>query len=110
MTTPTMFEGKTFNILVGFPPGRPHDLEAHVFARHLRKYLPGHPRVLVQNMPAREAWDVLPSLQPRQAGRSGGGHFPPGAFIRQIVQQDGEARGHAWKNRLINPRLCLCQF
>ena len=45
------FQGKTFRILVGYPPGGGHDLEARVMARHLGKYIPGNPSVIVQNMP-----------------------------------------------------------
>ncbi|NIO06885.1 MAG: hypothetical protein GTO40_02430 [Deltaproteobacteria bacterium] len=47
----TSFKGKTVRILVGFSPGGGHDLEARIFARHLPKYLPGNPNVIVQNMP-----------------------------------------------------------
>ena len=47
----TSFAGKTVRILVGFSPGGGHDLEARIFARHIRKYLPGNPNVIVQNMP-----------------------------------------------------------
>ncbi len=44
-------EAKTVRILVGFPPGGSHDLEARVLARHVGKYLPGNPSIIVQNMP-----------------------------------------------------------
>jgi hypothetical protein len=47
----TSFAGKTVRILVGFSPGGGHDLEARIFARHISKYLPGNPNVIVQNMP-----------------------------------------------------------
>jgi tripartite-type tricarboxylate transporter receptor subunit TctC len=83
------FEGKTFAILVGFPPGGPHDLEARVFARHLRKYLPGQPRVLVQNMPGAGGMIMFSHLYSR--AKPDGltvGIFPPGAFTRQILQED----------------------
>jgi tripartite-type tricarboxylate transporter receptor subunit TctC len=45
------FEGKTIRILIGYPPGGGHDLEARVMARTLPKYLPGKPSIIVQNMP-----------------------------------------------------------
>lgn len=85
------FEGKTFTILVGFPPGGPHDLEARVFGRHLRKYLPGHPRVLVQNMPGAGGMIMFSHLFSR--AKPDGltvGIFPPGAFIRQLLQEDAK--------------------
>ncbi len=45
------FKGKSIRILIGYPPGGGHDLEARVMARHLSKYIPGKPRIIVQNMP-----------------------------------------------------------
>lgn len=37
-------------MIVGFSPGGGHDLYARVLARHLGKYLPGAPTVVVENM------------------------------------------------------------
>ncbi len=45
------FAGKTIRILIGYPPGGGHDLEARVMARYLGKYLSGKPSIIVQNMP-----------------------------------------------------------
>jgi tripartite-type tricarboxylate transporter receptor subunit TctC len=38
-------------VIVGVPPGGAYDLEARLVGRLLPKYLPGHPPVIVQNMP-----------------------------------------------------------
>jgi tripartite-type tricarboxylate transporter receptor subunit TctC len=43
--------GKTVTISVGFGPGGGYDLYARVLARHLGRHLPGHPTVVVSNMP-----------------------------------------------------------
>ena len=43
--------GKTVTIAVGFGPGGGYDLYARVLARHLGRHLPGHPAVVVSNMP-----------------------------------------------------------
>src|SRR5882762_5405256 len=43
--------GKTVTIYVGFGPGGGYDLYARVLARHLGRHLPGHPTVVVANMP-----------------------------------------------------------
>ncbi len=43
--------GKTVTISVGFGPGGGYDLYARVLARHLGRHLPGHPAVVVSNMP-----------------------------------------------------------
>ena len=42
---------KNIRILIGYPPGGGHDIEARVMARYLGKYLPGNPKIIVQNMP-----------------------------------------------------------
>jgi tripartite-type tricarboxylate transporter receptor subunit TctC len=46
------FEGKTITIYVGAPPGGGFDLNARIVARHLGEHIPGHPTVIVSNMPA----------------------------------------------------------
>ncbi len=45
------FAGRTVTILVGNPPGGGYDRFARLVARHLPRYLPGSPAVVVQNMP-----------------------------------------------------------
>jgi tripartite-type tricarboxylate transporter receptor subunit TctC len=47
----TSYEGKTITIVVGFKAGGGYDRTARILARHLPKYLPGKPNVIVQNMP-----------------------------------------------------------
>ena len=49
--TAAQFEGKTVTIVVGFKTGGGYDRTARILARHLPKYLPGKPNVIVQNMP-----------------------------------------------------------
>lgn len=44
------YAGKTVRIMAGFAPGGTIDLSARLFARHLPKYIPGNPSVIVQNM------------------------------------------------------------
>lgn len=44
------FAGRTVNLVVGFPPGGGYDRLARTVARHLPKYLPGSPTVVVQNI------------------------------------------------------------
>jgi tripartite-type tricarboxylate transporter receptor subunit TctC len=48
---PATFEGKTITIVVGFKSGGGYDRTARILARHIPKYLPGKPNVIVQNMP-----------------------------------------------------------
>ncbi len=43
--------GRTVQVIVGFGAGGGFDLWGRLVARHLGRHLPGHPTVLVQNMP-----------------------------------------------------------
>jgi tripartite-type tricarboxylate transporter receptor subunit TctC len=45
------YRGRTIRIVVGFGPGGGYDSNARLLARFIGQYLPGGPRVLVQNMP-----------------------------------------------------------
>ena len=45
------FQGKTVTLVVGYKAGGGYDATARLLARHLPKYLPGKPTVIVQNMP-----------------------------------------------------------
>src|SRR2546426_4497590 len=45
------YQGKTVTIIVGYKAGGGSDTTARVLARHLPKYLPGKPTIIVQNMP-----------------------------------------------------------
>jgi hypothetical protein len=68
------FEGERIKILVGFPPAGGHDLEARLIARHLPKYLPGKPSIIVQNMP-------------------GAGGMIMGAYVYNRTKPDGTSIG-----------------
>jgi tripartite-type tricarboxylate transporter receptor subunit TctC len=45
------YKDKTVNILVGYGAGGGYDLYARIVAQFLGKHIPGHPTVIVQNMP-----------------------------------------------------------
>ena len=46
----SFYEGKTVNVVIGATGGS-LELAARIVTRHLGKYLPGHPNVVLQNMP-----------------------------------------------------------
>jgi tripartite-type tricarboxylate transporter receptor subunit TctC len=45
------YQGKTVRIVVGFSAGGGYDQYSRLIARHLSKYIPGNPAVIVDNMP-----------------------------------------------------------
>jgi tripartite-type tricarboxylate transporter receptor subunit TctC len=45
------YEGKVATIVVGFTPGGTYDQMARLYARHMARFLPGKPTIVVQNMP-----------------------------------------------------------
>src|SRR6185503_5263924 len=45
------YKDKTIRIIVGFTSGGLYDQYARLLARHMGKYLPGNPEIIVQNMP-----------------------------------------------------------
>ena len=45
------FAGKTVYILIGYGPGGANDVWGRTIAKHLGNHIPGHPRVIVQNVP-----------------------------------------------------------
>jgi tripartite-type tricarboxylate transporter receptor subunit TctC len=44
------YKGKTVKILIGHSVGGGYDLYARLLARHLQKYIPGHPTIVAQSM------------------------------------------------------------
>lgn len=45
------YHGRVVNVVVGFSPGGGYDAYARLLARRLGHHIPGHPTVVVQNMP-----------------------------------------------------------
>ena len=44
------YKGKSVNIVVGHEPATGFDIYARVLARHMSRYIPGNPSIIVQNM------------------------------------------------------------
>lgn len=45
------YKGKQIRLIVGFNVGNDYDLAARFLAKYMTKHLPGHPTIVVQNMP-----------------------------------------------------------
>ncbi len=59
------YRGKTITILVGFSPGGGFDLNARLLARHLGRFIPGRPDVVVSNMSGGSSLTALQYLDTR---------------------------------------------
>jgi len=44
------YQGKTLTVIVGYAPGGGVDASARAITRHLGRFIPGHPAIVVQNM------------------------------------------------------------
>src|ERR1700748_1064882 len=45
------YQGKTLTLVVGYAVGGGYDIYGRLLARHLAAHIPGHPNIVVQNMP-----------------------------------------------------------
>jgi tripartite-type tricarboxylate transporter receptor subunit TctC len=70
----TSFAGRTVTIHIGYGPGGGYDLYGRVLSRHLGRHLPGHPSVVVANMP-------------------GAGSIRAANYVYGVAPKDGTALG-----------------
>jgi tripartite-type tricarboxylate transporter receptor subunit TctC len=84
------YEGKTIRIIVGFSPGGGYDALARMLSRHMPKYIPRQPTILVENMTG--AGSLLADNHIYKVARPDGltmGHFSGGFAFNQIMGQPG---------------------
>jgi tripartite-type tricarboxylate transporter receptor subunit TctC len=68
------YQGRQINLVVGYGPGGGYDLTARLLARHIGRFIPGHPSVVVQNMPGAgslRAANWLVEAAPKDGGTIG---------------------------------------
>ena len=84
------FEGKTIRIIVGFTPGGGFDAHSRAIARHMGKYIPGNPTVVVDNMTG-AGGIVHANYMSKQAKPDGLtiGNNIGGLFLQQIMGAKG---------------------
>ncbi len=83
------YKDKTVTIIVGFSPGGGYDLNARTLARFLPEHIPGHPRVIVQNMPGAGSLVAVRSLELKQP-KDGTVMvtFEPGVITQSLTQPE----------------------
>ncbi|MBM4298755.1 MAG: hypothetical protein FJ143_13540, partial [Deltaproteobacteria bacterium] len=80
------FKGKTVTVLVGTAAGGGFDTYSRMMARHLGKYLPGSPSVVVQNMPGAGQLIAANHLYNRSAPDGLTiGHFSGSVIFRHVL-------------------------
>jgi tripartite-type tricarboxylate transporter receptor subunit TctC len=84
------FEGKTIRIIVGLSAGGGYDLYARTMARHMNKYIPGKPTIIVENMPG--GGTMIAANYVYNVAKPDGltiGHFAGALFTNQVLKQPG---------------------
>jgi tripartite-type tricarboxylate transporter receptor subunit TctC len=84
------YEGKTIRIIVGFTAGGGYDTYTRTISRHMGKHIPGHPSLMVENMPG--AGSMISANYTYKAAKPDGltiGHFIGGLFLQQILEKPG---------------------
>lgn len=84
------YQGKTIRIIVGYSPGGGYDALARMLSRHMGKYIPGHPAIMVDNMAG--AGSLLSANYIYKVAKPDGltmGHFSGGFAYSQVAGQPG---------------------
>lgn len=84
------YEGRTIRIIVGYSPGGGYDAYSRLIARHLGKHIPGHPTVVVDNMPG--AGSLIAANHIFRVAKPDGltvANFNGGHFFGQLFGQAG---------------------
>jgi tripartite-type tricarboxylate transporter receptor subunit TctC len=86
----SLYEGKTITIIVGYKPGGGYDRYARLIGKHLPKYIPGSPGVIIQNMPG--ASSVIAANHVFSIAKPDGltiGTFNNATVIAQLIKVEG---------------------
>src|ERR1043166_4845283 len=83
------YRGKTLRIYVGYGPGAGYDVYARLLGRHIGKYIPGQPTVIIQHMPGAASMTMMNYLS-NVAARDGTAIGLParGLFIEPLFGND----------------------
>ena len=95
------YRGKQLNLIVGYGSGGGYDIVARLVARHLSRYIPGNPSIVVQNMPgagSMRAVNYLYSVAPRDGATFGlfGSDMPMIALIGTNPNAQLDPRRFTW--------------
>ncbi|HET9549531.1 MAG TPA: tripartite tricarboxylate transporter substrate-binding protein, partial [Candidatus Binatia bacterium] len=80
------YQGKTINIIVGYLSGDGYDIWARLLAAHMGKHIPGHPNMMVQNMPG--AGSMIAANNLYNVAKPDGltmGSIGPSLYLDQVI-------------------------
>lgn len=80
----SFYRGQNLRILVGYGPGTGYDVYARVLGRHIARFLPGQPTVVIQNMPGAASLTMT-------------------NYLYNVAPRDGSAIGLPARGLLIEP-------
>jgi tripartite-type tricarboxylate transporter receptor subunit TctC len=83
------YRGKTVTLVVGYSAGGGYDQYARVLARHIGRYIPGNPSIVVQNMPGAATFTAVRYLS-ANAPKDGTAitMFDPGLILESLSAPD----------------------
>src|SRR4051812_23105185 len=83
------YAGKTITLTVGYSAGGGYDQYARLLARHFGRTIPGHPNIVVQNMPGAATLTAVRNLS-ASAPRDGTAitMFDPGLLLESLSQPE----------------------
>jgi len=100
-TVEAFYQGRQINLIVGYGPGGGYDLTARLLARHISRFIPGQPSVVVQNMVGAgslRAANYLYGAAPKDGATFGvfGSDIPMIALIGANAAVQFDARRFTW--------------
>lgn len=84
------FEGKTIRMIVGFSAGGGFDTYTRAITRHMSRHVPGHPAIIVENMPG--AASLVAANQVYKVAKPDGltiVNFHGNQVIGQLIEREG---------------------
>ena len=86
----SFFKGKSLRFVAGTAPGGGHDIHIRALAKEFGNYLPGRPRIIVQNMPG--GGGLVAGNYVYKAAKPDGlsiGFFPSGNVLLDLIGKSG---------------------
>jgi tripartite-type tricarboxylate transporter receptor subunit TctC len=70
-TVEQFYKGRTITLLVGVAPGGVYDISSRLVSRHLARFIPGQPAIIVQNLPGAGGLTIANRFATSAADRDG---------------------------------------